>query len=58
MCASIESRFGDWNPTCFALLRAVYRVCLMGKSQTNVTAVPADVKAAVEDELEEEWAQH
>ena len=57
MNASIEANFEDWNPTFFALLRAVYRACLLGKSQTNVTPVPADVSAAVEEEMEEEWAQ-
>jgi hypothetical protein len=29
----------------------------MNKSQTNVTPAPADVSAAVEEELEEEWAE-
>ena len=57
MDASIESKFEAWNPSFFALLRAVYRVCLKGKSQTNVTPVPAEVSAAVEEEMEEDWAQ-
>ena len=29
----------------------------MGKSQTNVTPVPADISAAVEEEMEDEWAE-
>jgi hypothetical protein len=57
MDASIESNFEAWNPSFFALLRAVYRICLLEKSQTNVTPVPAEVSAAVEEEMEEEWAQ-
>ena len=57
MDASIETNFEAWNPSVFALLRAVYRNCLKGKSQTNVTPVPADVSAAVEEEMEEEWAE-
>jgi hypothetical protein len=57
MDAEIEANFETWNPSFFALLRAVYRCCLMNRSQTNVTPVPADVSAAVEEELEEEWAE-
>jgi hypothetical protein len=57
MNAEIEADFEAWNPSFFALLRSVYRCCLMGKSQTNVTPVPADVSAAVEEEMEEEWAE-
>ena len=56
MNASIEANFEAWNPSFFALLRAVYRTCLRGKSQTNVTPVPAEVSAAVEGEMEEDWA--
>ena len=29
----------------------------MNRSQTNVTPVPADVSAAVEEEMEEEWTE-